>query len=111
MLTQAIDHQSRRSTVLIAEAADATPLGFVSLKVRRDAASFERAHVADLAVIDSARRTGVGTALMKAAESWARDLGMGLLSLDVWSTNDDALAFYRRLGYSAESVCLTKRLD
>jgi GNAT superfamily N-acetyltransferase len=111
VLTQAIDHQSRRSTVLIAETADATPLGFISLKVRRDAAGLERAHVADLAVIDTARRTGVGTALMKAAESWGRDLGVGLLSLDVWSTNANALAFYRRLGYSAESVCLIKRLD
>jgi len=33
------------------------------------------------------------------------------LSLDVWSTNDRALAFYRRLGYCAESLCLVKRLN
>ncbi|MEO6859206.1 MAG: GNAT family N-acetyltransferase [Solirubrobacteraceae bacterium] len=111
VLAHAINHQSRRSTVLIAEAADATPLGFISLKVHKDAAGVERAHVADLAVTDSARRTRVGTALMNAAESWARDLGMGLLSLDVWSTNENAFAFYRRLGYSAESVCLIKWLD
>jgi GNAT superfamily N-acetyltransferase len=111
LLAQAISDQSRRSTVLIAETADAKPLGFISLKVREDPAGIERAHVADLAVTDSARRTGVGTALMKAAESWARDLGMGLLSLDVWSSNENALAFYRHLGFSAESVCLIKRLD
>ena len=111
MLAHAIGNQGRRSTVLIAEAADGTPLGFISLKVREDAAGIERAHVADLAVADSARRTGVGTALMKAAESWARDLGMGVLSLDVWSSNETALRFYRHLGYDAESECLIKRLD
>jgi ribosomal protein S18 acetylase RimI-like enzyme len=110
-LAQAISHQDLRSTVLIAEAADETPLGFISLTVREDVGGIERAHVADLAVTDSARRTGVGTALMNAAESWARKLGMSVLSLDVWSTNENALAFYRRLGFLAESVCLIKRLD
>lgn len=111
VLAQAISHQSRRSTVLIAETVDERPLGFISLKVHEDAAGVERPHVADLAVTDSARRRGVGTELMKAAESWARNLGMGLLSLDVWSTNENALAFYRRLDYHAESVRLIKRLD
>jgi ribosomal protein S18 acetylase RimI-like enzyme len=110
-LAQAISHQDLRSTVLIAEAADETPLGFISLTVREDVGGIERAHVADLAVTDSARRTGVGTALMNAAESWARKLGMSVLSLDVWSTNESALAFYRRLGFLAESVGLIKRLD
>jgi GNAT superfamily N-acetyltransferase len=111
MLEQAISDQGPRSTVLIAETADETPLGFISLKVREDAAGIERAHVADLAVADGARRAGVGTALMQAAESWARELGMGVLSLDVWSSNETALRFYRHLGYGAESVCLIKRLD
>jgi ribosomal protein S18 acetylase RimI-like enzyme len=110
-LVQAISNQDSQSTVLIAEAADDTPLGFISLKLREDVGGVERAHVADLAVTNSARRMGVGTALMKAAESWAGDLGMGLLSLDVWSTNENALAFYRSLGYFAESICLIKPLD
>jgi GNAT superfamily N-acetyltransferase len=110
-LAKAISNHGRRSTVLIAEATDETPLGFISLKVSEDAAGTERAHVADLAVTERARRIGVGTALMKAAESWARNLGMGVLSLDVWSTNETALRFYRHLGYDPESECLIKRLD
>jgi ribosomal protein S18 acetylase RimI-like enzyme len=71
----------------------------------------ERGHVADLAVTESARRLGVGTALMKAGEAWARDRGFDLLSLDVWSTNHAALAFYRRLGYPVDALRLIKRLD
>jgi ribosomal protein S18 acetylase RimI-like enzyme len=53
---------------------------------------------------------GVGSALMKAGEAWARDRGFDLLSLDVWSTNDAALAFYRDLGYRIDSLSLIKRL-
>jgi ribosomal protein S18 acetylase RimI-like enzyme len=79
--------------------------------VGTDVAGVARGHVADLAVIADARRMGVGTALMEAGEAWARDRGLPALSLDVWSTNRRALAFYRRLGYSAESSCLSKRLS
>jgi ribosomal protein S18 acetylase RimI-like enzyme len=67
-----------------------------------------RGHVSDLAVILDARRMGVGTALMNAGEAWASQHGLPAVSLDVWSTNKAALAFYQRLGYSVESLCLVK---
>jgi len=111
VLAEAVSAQDSRSTVLIAQGIDTTRLGFISLKVREDVTGAERAHVADLAVVPSARRMGVGTALMEAAESWSRERGLPVLSLDVWATNDAAMAFYRRLGYSAESVCMIKQLD
>jgi ribosomal protein S18 acetylase RimI-like enzyme len=111
VLSQTVRSQNPRATVLIAEASDGTPLGFISLKVVANLEGGERGHVADLAVTANARRMGVGKALMEAGEAWAREHAFGLLSLDVWSTNDAALAFYRRLGYSAESLCLFKRLD
>jgi ribosomal protein S18 acetylase RimI-like enzyme len=110
VLASAVRAPDRQSTVLIAERGDGTPLGFISLKVDEDVAGIPRGHVADLAVTETARRTGVGTQLMRAGEHWARDRGLALLSLDVWSTNERALAFYERLGYSAESLCLIKAL-
>jgi ribosomal protein S18 acetylase RimI-like enzyme len=67
--------------------------------------------VADLAVTENARRLGVGTALMRAGEIWARKRGLPVLSLDVWSTNTRALEFYSRMGYRPESVSLIKALD
>ena len=111
VLVAAVGAQDERSTVLIAERADATPVGFISLKVSKDVAGNERGHVADLAVIEEARRMGVGRALMHAGEAWAGERGLPVLSLDVWSTNERALGFYRRLGYRAESMCMIKRLD
>jgi len=97
--------------VLLAEDANSGRLGFLSVKVLEDVTGSERAHVADLAVTEGSRRLGVGRALMRAAEAWARDRGLAVLSLDVWSTNERARAFYGSLRYSAESLRLFKRLD
>ena len=111
VLAHVVSSHDPRRTVLIAQAADETPLGFISLGVREDVTGVERGHVADLAVTENARMMGVGRALMRAGEAWARDRRLPVLSLDVWSTNDRALSFYRQLGYMAESLCLIKRLD
>src|SRR5262249_2753848 len=44
-------------------------------------------------------------------EAWACEQGLPALSLDVWSTNERALAFYRHLGYRPESLSLVKTLS
>jgi ribosomal protein S18 acetylase RimI-like enzyme len=111
VLASAVNAKEPRAKVLIAEDVDGNRLGFISLKVGRDIAGVERGHVADVAVSESSRRMGVGAALMAAGEAWAREHGLTMLSLDVWSTNERALSFYRSIGYVAESLCLIKRLD
>jgi ribosomal protein S18 acetylase RimI-like enzyme len=111
VLAGAVGSKEPRAQVLIAEDADGARLGFISLKIGQDVVGSQRAHVADLAVAESARRMGVGRALMTAAEEWARREGLTMLSLDVWSTNERALSFYRSIGYVPESLCLIKRLD
>ena len=109
-LSRALSNQGARATVLIAQTGDGASLGFISLRVVDSIEGGERGHVADLAVTDRARGMGVGTALMKAAEAWARERDFELLGLDVWSTNRAALGFYERLGYSVDSLTLVKRL-
>ncbi|MGH2856773.1 MAG: GNAT family N-acetyltransferase [Solirubrobacteraceae bacterium] len=110
-LTEALRCQDQSATVLIAQAPDGTQLGFISLRVVKDPVTGEeRAHVADVAVAETAHRGGIGTALMNAAEAWAHDHGLNVLSLDVWGTNHRASAFYRALGYSIDSLSLVKRL-
>lgn len=64
-----------------------------------------------LAVRASARRTGVGTALVKAAESALLELGCPKVNLQVRGSNAAVVAFYRALGYSVEDrVSLGRRL-
>jgi RimJ/RimL family protein N-acetyltransferase len=62
------------------------------------------AHVSDLGLIVSAshRRRGIGTALMTAAERWARAAGITKLELHVFPHNTAAIALYEKLGYERE---------
>jgi len=61
-------------------------------------------HVADLGVMVAAahRRRGVGTALMRAAETWARRARVSKLELHVFPYNTPAIALYEKLGYEHE---------
>jgi ribosomal protein S18 acetylase RimI-like enzyme len=67
-----------------------------------------RAHVEALVVDERHRRAGVGTALMDAANSWARERGAVEILLTVWDGNAAAEAFYQRLGYRVVSRALGK---
>jgi RimJ/RimL family protein N-acetyltransferase len=88
------------AAVFVAEA----PEGVVGrLSIARDAhpASY---HVADLGLMVAGgyRRRGVGTALMREAERWARSAGIRKLELHVFPHNGPAIALYRKLGFRRE---------
>ena len=70
-----------------------------------------RAHVEALVVDRDHRRAGIGTALMVAAATWAREHGAVEVVLTVWAGNNGAEAFYESLGYGVVSRALTKRID
>ncbi len=69
-----------------------------------------RAHIEALIVDQSHRRAGVGTALMNAVTTWARDRGAEEIVLTVWAGNAAAEAFYQRLGYRRISQALGKAI-
>ena len=62
------------------------------------------AHVADLGLMVSRsyRRRGAGRALMRAAETWARRVGVMKIELHVFPHNRPAIALYESLGYERE---------
>jgi RimJ/RimL family protein N-acetyltransferase len=64
------------------------------------------AHVADLGLMVAAayRRRGIATALMTAAEEWARDSRVSKLELHVFPHNAAAIALYEKLGYEREGL-------
>lgn len=57
-----------------------------------------------LAVSEAARRTGLGRALMAAAEQWLRARGCPKIQLMVRDTNAEALGFYAALGLEKQGV-------
>ena len=62
------------------------------------------AHVADLGLMVAAshRRRGIGRALLRAAEEWARGSRVSKLELHVFPHNAPALALYEDAGYERE---------
>lgn len=65
-----------------------------------------------LAVDPAQRRSGLGRALMQAAETWLAARGAPKIQLMVRSDNAEAMKFYAALGLEAQSVAvLGRRLD
>jgi hypothetical protein len=73
---------------------DGEPVGLVNLAVRG-----REAWIGGVGVVASARRTGVGEALMRAAHEEARSLGVERVWLEVIVENTGAFALYGKLGY------------
>jgi ribosomal protein S18 acetylase RimI-like enzyme len=64
-----------------------------------------------VAVLDSRRRLGVGTALVRGAEERQHAMGCGKINLQVRSSNAAVVGFYDRLGYEIEPrTSMGKRL-
>jgi RimJ/RimL family protein N-acetyltransferase len=89
------------AAVLVAERDDGEIVGRLSVGRDPHPAS---AHVADvgLMVAISARRHGVGRALLEAAVGWARGAGVRKLELHVFPWNEAAIALYDAFGFERE---------
>ena len=88
------------SVVLLAAAADGTPMGFVQMYPGFSSLRAARTFVLyDLFVQPRARRHGVGRLLMQAASDEARRAGAVALVLSTAKTNVGAQRLYESLGW------------
>lgn len=98
------------SVALVAEGPEGLE-GVVCVTTQTDYFTHEPvAHVEVLAVAPDARGRGVARALMNAAESWARESGLGRITLNVWVQNERARGLYEHLGYGPETMHYLKAL-
>lgn len=81
-------------TLVAADGADGKVGGFIV------ACSGPTGHVITIDVISTARRTGVGSRLLQAAEDRLRAEGSRAVGLETAVDNLSALSFYKRHGYS-----------
>ncbi|HEX2191193.1 MAG TPA: GNAT family N-acetyltransferase [Longimicrobiaceae bacterium] len=94
----------------VAEAAGEL-VGMVGV-FRGHAYSYDEPYARVLAlVVDPARRgSGIGAALMREAEAWARRAGAGSVHLTTATRREGAHRFYERLGYQATGLRYRKPL-
>jgi GNAT superfamily N-acetyltransferase len=98
------------SRLLIAESGDHR-LGFALLEELRDYFTLERhGHIGILAVTGDAEGKGAGGALLRAAESWARDRGYRTLTLNVFGENRHAREVYEHFGFAQDTIKYVKIL-
>jgi ribosomal protein S18 acetylase RimI-like enzyme len=65
-----------------------------------------------VAVLNSRRRLGVGTALVRRAEERLRSMGCSKINLQVRASNAAVVGFYNRLGYEVEQrTSMGKRIN
>ena len=83
------------------DSAGAPLLGFACATLLRDGQE-NRAGLDTLAVLPSARRQGIGAALLAAVLAWAATRGARHLSLEVRQSNAAALGLYARFGFRPE---------
>ena len=78
-------------------------VGTVQLALAMPANGAHRAEINKMLVHTRARRRGIASRLMAAAEARARELGRSLLVLDTW-TGSGAQALYEQLGFAVSGT-------
>ena len=74
-----------------------TVIAYLSAEVYRAPEPY--LYLDDLSVTEAYRNRGVGTALIREAETYGRRIGVPRVLLHVEKSNGDALRLYERLGY------------
>jgi aminoglycoside 6'-N-acetyltransferase I len=100
---------------LVAQTPDGKLVGFAEVDTRAYAEDCETSPVGFLEgwyVQPEARGSGVGRALMSAAETWAREQGLQEFASDTWLHNETGIRAHLALGFSEAErlVCFRKSL-
>jgi ribosomal protein S18 acetylase RimI-like enzyme len=83
-----------------------TPAGYLYAEVMfrpENAVRYDASlvYIHHISVRPCARRSGIGKALLDAAQAAAHSAGITRLGLDVWTFNEDARSFFGRQGFVA----------
>ena len=65
----------------------------------------------DICVTAQYRRRGVGRALFDYAQAAAKEAGCDRSELSVWAFNEEAMAFYRAMGFAPQIIRMEKKTE
>jgi len=99
------------TAIFIAEDDEHGALGFIHLQRGTDYYNKQEfGHISDVIVAPQAQGMGVGLALMRHAEAWAREHNYAWITLSVFAQNTHARELYEQLGYGADIMKYVKEL-
>jgi GNAT superfamily N-acetyltransferase len=105
-----LDRMGHDCAVFIVESPIGEPVGAATIARSQHFTGTPQAELGELAVVGSIEGQGAASALLAAAEAWAREHDLPFVSLGTGSANTRARAFYARHGYLEEDVRLAKRV-
>lgn len=112
ILERAFDAMPEGSILLIGEHAQEGPLGMAYAETGTDYFTREaHAHLAILAVDESAEGRGIAPALLAAVERWGTERGYRFVTLNVFARNARARAAYEKARYAPDIVRYVKALQ
>ena len=68
-------------------------------------------YIDDLCVDENRRGGGIATALYRHATDYAKRLGCAFVSLNVWCGNENAMAFYEKMGLKPQKIGMESILE
>jgi aminoglycoside 6'-N-acetyltransferase I len=116
LLPEIKDHFAGGAQIPAAFVADCgTLVGFVELGIRNYAEgciTSPVAYIEGLYVEEAHRRSGIGRALVAAAEHWAKERGFAEMASDALIGNDTSLAAHKAYGFAEVEriICFRKSL-
>ena len=101
-------HYHAPKAFLVAEVGSEV-VGYIMCLIERGISSFGRlpvkkGHIVSVAVLDSHRLKGIGTALIKGGMDAMEEYGSSEFFLEVRKGNEEAVSVYETLGYSVRRV-------
>ena len=67
-------------------------------------------YIDDLCVDEACRGQGIAKALYEYATAYAKSVGCGFVTLNVWNGNENAIKFYEKAGMKPRSVTMEMKL-
>jgi len=95
--------------VFVAE-RDGEVVGFVGVSERSHFTGEVDTYIGELVVAKVAEGSGIGRALVGAAEDWGRTRGRKRVVVDTGAANAPARQFYAALGYEEEDVTISRAI-
>lgn len=85
-------------------------VGFVCVSERSHFTGDVDTYIGELVVAKRAEGSGIGRALVEAAEDWGRSRGRKRVAVDTGAANAPARRFYAALGYEEEDITVSRAI-